>query len=174
MTAHRTRSRTLLAVMVVLVAAAAACTPPTGGGGTPSTTTVPATWAPGPCPGTSGVTVVVDFATLRDEVVVRCARGAQSSGLAALANAGFAPVGEPGVAPVCQLAGLPTQGFPFCWFTGGYWSYWTAPSRTASWQFATTGPGAGPLPQGSVQGWSWAPGFVSTAPRLRGDGSPSS
>ncbi len=172
-----TRLRTSLVTVVgVLVAIAAACTPPAGGGGgastTTTTTTTPATWTPGVCPGTSGVTVVVDFATLHDQVIVRCALGAQSSGLAALTSVGLAPVGEPGVAPVCQLAGLPSEGFPFCWFTGGYWSYWTAASPGAPWQFATTGPGAGPVPHGSVQGWAWAPGFVSAGPTVGSDGVP--
>ena len=171
----RTRS-VLLAVVGALLAVVAACTPTTGGGGAPTTTaptgTVPATWTPGACPGTGGVTVVVDFASLRDDVVVRCALGAQSSGLVALTNVGMPPVSEPGVAPVCQISGLPAEGFPLCWFTGGYWSYWTAPSRGAPWQFATTGPGAGPVAQGSVQGWSWAPGFVSAGPTVGSDGVP--
>jgi hypothetical protein len=147
-----------------------ACAPPSGGGSTSTTTTVPSTWTPGPCPTSSGVTVVVDFADLDDDVVVRCARGAQVSGLAALDAVGLPAVGEPGVAPVCRIRGLPTQGFPFCWFTGGYWSYWSAPSRGAPWQFATTGPGAGPIPQGSVQGWAWAPGFASEGPSVGSDG----
>jgi hypothetical protein len=169
--------RVLVTLVGVMVAVVAACTPPTGGGGTSTTTTaptttVPSTWTSGACPGASGVTVVVDFSSLRDEVVVRCALGAQSSGLVALANIGLAAVGEPGVAPVCQIRGLPSEGFPFCWFTGGYWSYWAAPSRGAPWQFATTGPGAGPVPQGSVQGWAWAPGFVSDGPSVGSDGSP--
>lgn len=165
----------LAALAATVVALAAACAPPPGGGGTTTTTTTtttaPSTWTPGACPTNSGVTVVVDAAGLAGAPVVRCALGAQATGLAALANAGFAAVGEPGVAPVCQIDGLPVQGFPYCWFTGGYWSYWTAPSRGAPWQFATTGPGVGPVPQGSVQGWAWAQGFVSDGPRVGSNGS---
>lgn len=25
---------------------------------------------------------------------------------------------------VCTINGLPMQGYPFCWLTGGCWSYW--------------------------------------------------
>lgn len=166
MSAGRRLRRTALAVAAVVMVTAAACTPVPGGGSSTTTTTAPRTWTPGPCPGSSGVTVVVDTAVASAAPVVRCALGAQPSGIVALANAGFAAVAEPGVAPVCQIDGHPAQGFPYCWYTGGYWSYWVAPTRGAPWQFATTGPGAGPVAQGSVQGWAWAPGFVSDGPRV--------
>jgi hypothetical protein len=168
----RSRRRSNVVAVITLLGASAlagvACVPTTPPVST-TTTTAPTTWTPGACPSASGVTVVVDRATAAPPVV-RCATGAQASGLAALANAGFTAVGEPGVAPVCQIDGFPTEGFPFCWYTGGYWSYWSAPSRGAAWQFATTGPGAGPVAQGTVQGWAWAPGFASDGPRVASDG----
>jgi hypothetical protein len=168
----RSRRRSNVVAATILFTASAvvgvACTPVTPPGTT--TTTTPSTWTAGACPTSSGVTVVVDVATPGVQPVVRCALGAQSTGLVALANAGFTAVGEPGVAPVCQIDGFPAEGFPFCWFTGGYWSYWAAPTRGADWQFATTGPGAGPVPQGSVQGWAWAPGFMSDGPSVGSDG----
>jgi hypothetical protein len=167
----RRRSNVVAATLLLTALASVACTPMTPPGSTTTTTTTaPSSWTAGACPTNSGVTVVVDVATPGAPPVVRCALGAQSSGLVALANAGFTAVGEPGVAPVCQIDGFPAEGFPFCWLTGGYWSYWAAPSRGAAWQFATTGPGAGPVPQGSVQGWAWAPGFTSDGPGVGSDG----
>ena len=170
---NRTRRRSNVVAAIALLGASAlagvACVPSTPPASTTTTTTAPTTWTPGACPSASGVTVVVDRATAAAPIV-RCAIGAQASGLAALANAGFTAVGEPGVAPVCQIDGFPTEGFPFCWYTGGYWSYWSAPSRGAAWQFATTGPGAGPVAQGTVQGWAWAPGFAPDGPRVGSDG----
>ena len=167
------RSSAALAIAAALVMVVGACVPPTGGGGAgTTTTTVPATWTPGPCPSSSGVTVVVDFAGLHGgRIEVRCALGAQASGLVALANAGFVTSSESGAGTICTVDGFPTQGFPFCWLTGGYWSYWRAPSTGAPWAGATTGAGAGPLAQGTVEGWAWAPGFVPAEPGVGSDGS---
>lgn len=116
------------------------------------------------CAAGQGVTVVVDFNGLPGGIRVGCAPGAQASGLSALAAAGFAVgMGDvPGV--VCTIDGAPVEGYPFCWSTGGYWSYWRAP-RGGSWAFSPVGAGGGPLPVDSVEGWSWAPGFASSAPR---------
>lgn len=148
------RSKSLLAIAsllcLMLIGGACNAEPPGGGTG--------ATYKNGRCAGTEGVTIVVDFATFRDEVVVRCALGAQSSGFSVLDNAGFSH--DPGQFPgtVCQLDGLPTQGHPFCWTTGGYWSYWKAPSAGAPWAFSEWGAGTGPSPAlGSVEGWRFAP-----------------
>ena len=50
----------------------------------------PAAGANGPCPGTTGVTVVVDFQGLGGGIVTRCATGSPASGFAALKAVGFA------------------------------------------------------------------------------------
>lgn len=180
-----TRLRPRLAVVAAcsaVVLAAGACVPPPSGGGggggssttasttTVSTTTVPATWSPGACPGSAGVTVVVDFAGLGPAPIVRCALGSQSNGMAALSNAGFAVSSEAGPGTVCRLDGQPAEGFPFCWLTGGYWSYWRASNPGAPWAFSETGAGVGPLVPGSVEGWAWAPGFVSDGPSVPSSG----
>lgn len=142
----------IAALVAGLVLVAAACTPPpTGGGGT--STTTPSTYKAGRCVGAEGVTVIVDLGFFSAPNVVRCALGSQSSGFDALANAGVTtdPGGNPGT--VCQLAGLPTQGFPYCW-VNGYWSYWIASGAGQPWTYSEFGAGAGPGPQpGSVQGW---------------------
>lgn len=165
------RSRAFLAIpLVIATLVVGACAPsPTGPTTTTTSTTVPA----GPtiigqaCRPSQGVTVVVDFTDLDDTVRIGCAPGTQASGLSALAAAGFAITEATGPGTVCTIRGLPTQGFPFCWSTGdGYWSYWKSPNRSTVWDFAPTGPGAGPIATGAVEGWSWAPAYVGSAPRL--------
>jgi len=118
------------------------------------------------CPVGSGVTVVVDFTELDDTVRIGCAPGAPANGFTALAAAGFVTTNESGPGTICTIDGLPTEGFPFCWLTGGFWSYWKSPDRDAVWSGSTTGGGSGPLVEGSVEGWSWAPGFSGAAPRV--------
>lgn len=118
----------------------------------------------------SGVTVVVDFTALDNSIRIGCADGPQANGIAALAAAGFAPTEAtagtpPSTSTVCTLDGLPTEGYPFCWLTGGFWGYWKA-DRPGDWDFSPVGAGQGPLVEGSVEGWAWAPGFDGDAPRL--------
>lgn len=148
----RGRLRNLLGLALVgIVVATAGCA-------TTPTTPTGATSKAGRCAGTEGVTIVVDDTPFRNDVAVRCALGPQASGFAVLAHAGFTT--DPGRHPgtVCQLDGLPTQGDPYCWTTGGYWSYWKAPSAGAAWHYSDWGAGAGPSPApGAVEGWRFAP-----------------
>lgn len=163
MSRFRTRATRVVAALTLGVALmAAACTPPPSGGGG-------ATYKDGRCVGTEGVTVIVDFTPFRDEVLVRCALGSQQSGFSVLDDADLDH--DPGRHPgsVCQLEGLPTQGHPYCWTTGGYWSYWKAPTTGRPWAYSEWGAGAGPSPApGSVEGWRFAPFSAGTArpPRL--------
>lgn len=115
------------------------------------------------CEQGEGVTVVVDFGGLPGGVVVGCAPGTQTSGFAALAAAGFAVGFEGGPGMVCTIDGRPVEGYPFCWSTGGYWSYWKK-ARGGAWDFSRTGGGSGPLAVDSVEGWSWAGDFESAPP----------
>lgn len=164
------RPRAFLALPLVIAALAlGACAPTPTGPTTTTSTTVPS----GPavvgqaCAPNQGVTVVVDFTDLDDTVRIGCAAGSQASGLSALAAAGFATTEATGPGTVCTIRGLPTQGFPFCWSTGdGYWSYWKSPNASTAWDFAPTGPGAGPIGVGAVEGWSWAPAYAGAAPRV--------
>jgi hypothetical protein len=127
----------------------------------------PAAAAPGisgeACEQGEGVTVVVDFGALAGGVVVGCAPGTQPSGFAALGAAGFAVGFEGGPGMVCTIDGRPGEGYPFCWSTGGYWSYWKK-ARGGAWDFSRTGGASGPLAVDSVEGWSWAGDFDSTPP----------
>lgn len=109
-----------------------------------------------------GVTVVVDFADLGG-VAVGCAPGAQASGFAALAAAGFSVGFEGGPGMVCTIDGRPAEGYPYCWSSGGYWSYWKK-DRGGTWDYSRTGGGAGPLAVDAVEGWRWAGGFTSAPP----------
>lgn len=157
------RSGRLVAVVLALCIGflAAGCTPDAPAGS--------ATYKVGRCVGDEGVTVVVDFAAFNGDIVVRCALGNQTSGFSVLDNAGFAH--DPGKYPgtVCQLNGLPTQGHPYCWTTGGYWSYWKAGQAGNAWVYSEWGAGAGPSPApGAVEGWRFAPFNEGTAkpPRI--------
>ncbi len=182
--ARRARLPVLAAVALVLLAGACAA-PSTGGVGTPgptttvkptttttsttTTTTIPATYKNGRCVGTEGVTIVVDFTPFNNGITVRCALGPQTSGFAVLDHAAFAH--DPGRYPgtVCQLNGLPTQGHPYCWTTGGYWSYWKSTTAGGPWVYSEWGAGVGPRPAaGSVEGWRFAPFSAGAAvpPRI--------
>lgn len=158
----RTRLGALGALLGTILVAGACVPPPPG---------PPATYTEGPCPTDSGVTVVVDFADLGPDEIVRCALGPQADGYAALAAIGVDVTTESGPGTVCTMDGLPAEGYPFCWLTGGYWSSWRVDAQGDPWAFATTGAGDGPLVEGSVEGWAWAPGFVSDGPSVGSDGS---
>lgn len=152
------RSRGLLAAVALLAALAAGCTPLPDGVPPSTTPTNPPTFSEGRCLGTEGVTVVVDFAEFGGGVTVRCALGSPSTGIDALTAAGMAPDAGENPGTVCQLLGLPAQGHPYCWSTGGYWSYWRSPSAGPVWSFSDWGPASGPaLTPGSVEGWRFAP-----------------
>lgn len=163
------RSKALLAVPILAVSLViGACTPPDDGA--PPTTTTPEPSGPTitgeACRPSSGVTVVVDFTELDDTVRIGCAPGEQTDGLAALANAGFVSGSDSGPGTVCTIDGLPTEGYPFCWLTGGFWGYWKSPNRSTAWDFSMVGAGDGPIPVGSTEGWAWAPAFDGSAPRV--------
>jgi hypothetical protein len=161
-------NRTLFATAALaVVALAGACTTVSG-----STPLPEASYSEGICPDSSGVTVIVDFAPLVDEILVRCALGPQATGYDALAAIGVeVNVNAPGAVPgtVCTLDGLPTEGYPYCWTEGGYWSSWFAPSTAGTWDYAPGGPGD-PIAEGTAYGWAWAPDFLSDGPRVGPDG----
>lgn len=173
-----TRSKLLAPLVLGILILVSACAPPATGGGTPTTappttsttTTIPSTYKNGRCNGSEGVTVVVDLVGFDNSVVVRCAVGPQATGRAALERAGFAhdPGNYPGT--VCQLNGLPTQGHPYCWTSGGYWSYWKSTSAGAPWTFSEWGFTQGPAPQlGHVEGWRFwrfSDGQTALPPRV--------
>jgi len=142
------RTAAFLVATVFLAGSAVACAPPDGGG---------PTFKEGRCVGAEGVTVVIDFVSMQDRVVVRCALGAQANGYAALSAVGLSYDAGRFPGGVCQIDGLPTQGYPYCWTTGGYWSYWKAPSAGAPWTYSGTGPTVDALPGGAVEGWRFAP-----------------
>jgi hypothetical protein len=158
--------RTVTAVLTAVLCVAGLGAAPTASTASevsaPGVTADPTVRGAGCSPG-EGVTVVVDFTALLDEIRVGCAPGAQPDGMAALAAAGFTVTSESGAGTVCRVDGLPTSGYPQCWL-GGYWSYWHK-NASDTWAFRSTGPkGTGTLPVDTVEGWSWAgPGG---APRI--------
>jgi hypothetical protein len=162
-------------VVGALVAACVPTTPPGSTTTTTESTTTTSSTVPGPvdpvvtgeaCQPSSGVTVVVDFTALDNTVKLGCAPGEQADGFAALAAAGFSVGSESGPGTTCTIDGLPTQGYPYCWTGGGYWGYWKSPNRTTAWDFSPVGATDGPIAEGSVEGWAWAPAFNGVAPRV--------
>ncbi|MFY1593562.1 hypothetical protein [Micromonospora sp. WMMD737] len=144
--------RAARAVLVVALTAAGTMV----GSGTPAR----AAGSAGYCPDASGVTVVVDFNELGGGTVVRCARGEQSTGLAALKNAGFQMTGTLrwGEGFVCRIEGKPSTASEKCVDTppaSAYWSYWHATSG-GSWTYSDKGVLNRKPPAGSFEGWSFS------------------
>ncbi|WP_306416166.1 hypothetical protein [Micromonospora okii] len=115
------------------------------------------------CTGTSGVTVVVDFAALGGGVQVACALGDPTSGIAALQSADFTVTGtaEWGLDFICRINGEPTAATESCVNppATAYWSYWQATSG-GSWSYSSSGPNSHDPAPGTVEGWS----FGASAP----------
>ncbi|UNO41447.1 hypothetical protein [Streptomyces sp. MST-110588] len=112
------------------------------------------------CPGTNGVTVVVDFRELGGSVIVRCAVGRQSTGLAALKAAGIRVTGTNrwGEAFICRLENKPGPERETCIDTPptrAYWSYWHAPNG-GRWTYSQYGATYRTPPAGSFEGWSFS------------------
>lgn len=115
---------------------------------------------PGYCQDGNGVTVVVDFHELGGDPIVRCAPGAQASGLSALQNAGFELTGSQrwGLATLCRVEGKPGPEAESCADyppVTAYWSYWQAPDG-GNWAFAQSGVQESKPQAGSFEGWSFA------------------
>ena len=115
----------------------------------------------GACATQDGVTVVVDFASLGGGVQVRCAVGAQSSGLNALRNAGFTVAGTARYGTfVCRINGVPGADREKCLDTppaNAYWSYFNA-TRGGAWKYASLGAASSRTGPGSVEGWRFSTG----------------
>jgi hypothetical protein len=114
------------------------------------------------CSGSSGVTVVVDFASLGGGVQVGCAAGDPASGIAALHSAGFSTAGtvHDGPAFVCRISGRPSPSQEACNRTPpatAYWGYWHA-SSGGSWTYSSLGAGGYNPAPGSVEGWAFGSG----------------
>ncbi len=118
----------------------------------------PVVGSDGPCPGTTGVTVVVDYHALGGGVVVRCAPGSPATGFKALQAAGFDLVevqNVPGF--LCRIDDKPSAAQEPCLNTppaNAYWSYWHA-DRGGSWAVSQQGGKTRKPPPGSVDGWSF-------------------
>ncbi|KAB1151695.1 hypothetical protein RM555_14895 [Micromonospora sp. DSM 115977] len=150
---HRSTVRTRLAGLLAAAVAAVALT---------AVEPAPRAGYAAACTGTSGVTVVVDFAALGGGVQVACAPGDPASGLAALQGAGFTVTGTQrwGLAFVCRINGKPTAAADPCVNTPpatAYWSYWHAPSGGA-WSYSTSGASSYNPAPGTVEGWSFGAG----------------
>ncbi|WP_331771061.1 hypothetical protein OG948_46385 (plasmid) [Embleya sp. NBC_00888] len=121
---------------------------------------------PGYCPDANGVTVVIDFQELGGTTIVRCARGDQATGHAALKNAGIeiAGVARWGEAFICRVEGKPGANSEPCIDTppaGAYWSYWHSPNG-GSWTYSQWGVMNRKPPPGSFEGWSFSKNKTET------------
>jgi hypothetical protein len=115
----------------------------------------------GACPGTTGVTVAVDFTAFTGGTVqVRCAPGTPATGVAALQQAGFTPAGTAkyGLAFICRINSLPSTAQQACVTTPpatAYWSYYHASHTATTWTYSTSGASTYKPAQGSIQGWAF-------------------
>jgi hypothetical protein len=121
------------------------------------------------CTQDTGVTVVVDFATLGGGTQTRCASGDPTSGLAALRAARFTPTRaaqEPGYF-VCRIDGKPADD-P-CQRTppaDAYWSYWHA-KPGGTWSYSSLGPADHDPKPNTVEGWAFGAGKPPSSPPPR-------
>lgn len=121
------------------------------------------------CSQDSGVTVIVDFASLGGGQPTRCAPGDPSNGIAALRGAGFTPTRaaqEPGYF-VCRINGKPAND-P-CQRTSpadAYWSYWHA-RPGGSWTYGNIGGSDYDPAPGTVDGWAFGAGKPPSTPPPR-------
>jgi len=129
----------------------------------------PAAAASGACPGTTGVTVVVDYQALGGGPVVRCAPGSVSSGFEALKAAGFAVEPQQDQSHfLCRIDGKPGPDREDCLGTppgNAYWAYWHAERGGSKWIYNPWGADHKPE-QGGVDGWSFQSGGTAVPPRI--------
>ncbi|WP_439673959.1 hypothetical protein [Embleya sp. MST-111070] len=121
---------------------------------------------PGYCPDGNGVTVVIDFQELGGTTIVRCARGDQATGHAAIKNAGIeiAGVARWGESFICRIEGKPGANSEACIDTppaSAYWSYWHSPNG-GSWTYSQWGAMNRKPPPGSFEGWSFSKNKTET------------
>lgn len=114
----------------------------------------------GHCPGTTGVTVAVDFTAFGKGVQVRCAPGKPATGIAALQQAGFSVAGttNSGLGFVCRIQKLPTVAQDPCVTTPpptAYWAYYHALAGATTWSYATIGAFSYKPPQGCIDAWAF-------------------
>lgn len=117
----------------------------------------------GHCPGTTGVTVFVDFTAFGQGTQTRCATGTPTTGIAALQQAGFTVTGTTkyGLAFVCRINGLPTSAQQACITTPpptAYWAYYHANAGATTWTYSSSGPSSYHPAQGSIEAWAFGSG----------------
>lgn len=156
----------LVTALLVPADPAAAHAPATRTVAAPAAAT-PRAGTAGPCSGTSGVTVTVDFTAFGTGQQTRCASGAQSNGLAALQNAGFTPAGTSryGLAFICRINGLPTAAQDACVNTPSataYWAYYHALAGATTWSYSSSGASSYQPPLGSIEAWAFGNGATPT------------
>ena len=113
------------------------------------------------------MTVTVDFTAFGGGEQTRCALGSQSSGLAALQNAGFTPTGTSryGLAFICRINNLPSPTADPCVNTPpatAYWAYYHALAGATSWSYSTSGASSYVPPLGSIDAWAFGNGATPT------------
>jgi hypothetical protein len=115
----------------------------------------------GACPGSTGVTVAVDFTAFTGgKVQVRCAPGKPATGVAALQQADFTPAGTAvyGLAFICRINNLPSTAQQACVTTpptNAYWAYYHANKGATTWTFSTQGASTYKPLQGSIEAWAF-------------------
>lgn len=107
------------------------------------------------------VAVVVDFRQLGGSVQTGCAQGDPSTGLQALAKAGFSYTPRPRDGLICQIKAQPACSDTT---TSTYWSYWYRAAGSTRWVYASEGAGTHNPKPGSTEGWVWQDGGKTPPP----------
>ncbi|APU15664.1 MULTISPECIES: hypothetical protein [Actinoalloteichus] len=128
-------------------------------------------WTDGPCTGTTGVTVVVDFTGhAGGDVVRRCTDGDPATAFAALTDVDVAPehgIGQGETGPyqyLCRIDGLPSATADACdgfLPNAPYWAFWVPDVAGDAWGYADEGVDTYDPPLGDVLGFSFGAGTVA-------------
>ncbi|OZM72060.1 hypothetical protein CFN78_16050 [Amycolatopsis antarctica] len=164
-------TRRALALLLPLFASVLVTATPAAA--TPAASPAEATlaWTEGPCPGTTGVTVVADLAAFPGgSVVRRCDTGTPATAFAALTDVELAPehgTGEGETGPyeyLCRIDALPATADDSCaGFApdAPYWAFWVPDTTTANWGYAEEGVDTYAPAAGVVLGFSFGAGTAS-------------
>jgi hypothetical protein len=129
--------------------------------GLAATTPAAASAAARPC-----VAVIVDFRQLGGAVQTGCAQGDPSTGLQALAKAGFTGTPRPRDGLICEIDARPSCADTT---SATYWSYWYRAPGSSRWVYASQGAGTHNPKPGSTEAWVWQDGGRQPPPSIRAD-----
>ena len=123
----------------------------------------------------SGISLVVDFGALKDEIVSKCVEGFSGNSWNLLETAGFELAGTQKypIGFVCRINQLPGEEVEKCIETpgakNGSWAFFLAGPDSTNWQYSTFGASSHKVKCGWAEGWRFlAPDdALNTPPRVQ-------